>query len=468
MKIDVFPVCVELSTTDPLSAYASLRSPGSYLLESCEGSEKTARYSFIGFNPALVLSYVGGAADLVVYDQTLSAVDVDLLDSSDAFACARSLMGFFKPLSDERAPFFGGLAGYYAYESAYRLEAEFLNPTDFSDAECELVLAKNNIIFDHVGGKTYLTENVFDNVCDEADARKRLEEIKRQLAGGIGLLQCSAHPCHATPNLTKDAFVKGVMKIKEHICAGDVFQAVLSQRFEVSSGIDPFAAYLRLREVNPSPYMYFFDLAALKIAGASPETLVKVGGSNARINPIAGTCKRGVDAEEDLRLATALLADEKECAEHVMLVDLGRNDLGKVCRFGSVCVDRFMEVERYSHVQHIVSEVEGSLDDGEDSFSALRAVFPAGTVSGAPKTRAMQIIKNLEPESRGPYAGCVGYFSFNGNMDFAITLRTIFFRNSKAYVQAGAGIVADSEPEKEYHETLHKVGVLLDVLGVKL
>ncbi|MDI6654669.1 MAG: anthranilate synthase component I family protein, partial [Candidatus Hydrothermarchaeota archaeon] len=252
--------------------------------------------------------------------------------------------------------------------------------------------------------------------------------------------------------------------VKEYIYAGDIFQAVLSQRFECEVNADPLSIYLLLKEINPSPYMYFLEFDKLKIIGSSPEILVKVDNGKVVVRPIAGTRPRGSNVVEDEQLAREMLNDPKERAEHVMLVDLGRNDIGKVSKFGSVCVDEFMAVEKYSHVQHIVSNVVGELQEGKDSFDALEASFPAGTVSGAPKVRAMQIIEELEPSRRGIYAGSVGYFCFDLNMDFAITIRTIIIQNGRAYIQAGAGIVADSVPEREYQETVNKGKAMLKAI----
>jgi len=268
-------------------------------------------------------------------------------------------------------------------------------------------------------------------------------------------------------NVTKEEFMANVRRAKEYIEAGDIFQVVLSQRLQVQLEADPFEVYRRLRSLNTSPYMYYLHFGGIQIVGSSPEMLVRVEQSTVETRPIAGTCRRGGNQAADDALARELRADPKECAEHLMLVDLGRNDLGRVCEFGSVKVTRLMEIERYSHVMHLVSVVQGKLNAGRDAYDALASCFPAGTLSGAPKIRAMEIIEELEPVRRGPYGGAIGYLSFNGNLDACITIRTIVIKGGTAYIQAGAGIVADSDPEQEYEESLRKAEALLQAIGMR-
>ncbi|HEX9019157.1 MAG TPA: chorismate-binding protein, partial [Anaerolineaceae bacterium] len=335
------------------------------------------------------------------------------------------------------------------------------------------LLADTVVAFDHAFGRLLLIANILPDArgadAARADAEARLDAIAVRLAGPLPPLDNSPVPSASTSlrsNVTREQFVESVKAAKEHISAGDIFQVVLSQRLSRETNASPFAIYRALRRLNPSPYMYFFDFCGLlegpdlRVIGASPELHVRLEGQLATVRPIAGTRPRGKTTAEDLALERELLADPKELAEHVMLVDLARNDLGRVCQFGSVRVSEKMAIERYSHVMHIVSQVEGSLRPTFDAFDLVRATFPAGTVSGAPKIRAMQIIHELEPDSRGPYAGAVGYFASDGSLDTCITIRTLVMRGQTISVQAGAGIVADSDPEREYQETLNKARAL--------
>ncbi|MEM2082068.1 MAG: anthranilate synthase component I, partial [Candidatus Bathyarchaeia archaeon] len=349
--------------------------------------------------------------------------------------------------------FAGGAVGYISYDAIrYWEKLQRKAPDDIGFPDVQFGFYDDGIVFDHKQRQAFYYYSSEDRFTE-------FEKLIKQPANGEAVR-------HQQPkmNVTKEQFEESVKKAKEYIAAGDIFQVVLSKRYELHFTGDLIAFYRSLREINPSPYMYFLKTADRQIVGSSPEMLVRVDNRMAETFPIAGTRPRGANALENARLAKELLADPKERAEHVMLVDLARNDIGKVAKFGSVHVPEFMKVHRYSHVQHLVSHVTGVLREDKDCFDVLRAVFPAGTVSGAPKVRAMEIIEELEPTRRGPYAGAVGYFSYNGNADFAITIRTLFAHERKAYIQAGAGIVADSVPEKEWFETNHKAEALMKAL----
>ncbi|MEE8168870.1 MAG: anthranilate synthase component I family protein, partial [Candidatus Hydrothermarchaeales archaeon] len=333
---------------------------------------------------------------------------------------------------------------------------------DLQQNDAEFMFVKDLIVFDHWREEVLLVSNIL--LQNSGNLQEELGNAMEKIRGLEALVKESkprsprydGGTIEIKSNFTRETFEEVVRKTKEYIYAGDILQGVLSQRFACDTKADPFDIYLALKEINPSPYMYFLEFGELKIIGSSPEILVRVDRGKAIVRPIAGTRPRGNDVVEDESLAREMMNDPKERAEHVMLVDLGRNDVGKVSRFGTVNVNEFMAIEKYSHVQHIVSNVEGELRDDMDAFDVLEASFPAGTVSGAPKVRAMQIIEELEPHRRGIYAGAVGYFCFNRDMDFAITIRTIVMQGAKAYVQAGAGIVADSDPAREYQETVNK------------
>jgi len=440
----------------PTDIYAALRkkSEHTFLLESAIVGEKIARYSFLGGNPEKMLRIKDGV------------LSVDGRESSLKDSPASGLRDFipkYNVYKDGLPKFFGGLLGYFAYDMARYFEDIGLSTTDdLGHDDARFMFVKDLVVFDHWRDEMLLISNlVIDNESEVAEKyRSAVEKIKE-----LEEIVDSAVPSKTTfnekrvemkSNFKKEEFMACVEQAKEYIYAGDIFQVVLSQRFECQMNADPLHVYLALKEINPSPYMYFLEFGDMKIVGSSPEILVKVDGKKAVLRPIAGTRPRGRDAVEDEALSREMLNDPKERAEHVMLVDLGRNDIGRVSKFGSVEVDEFMVVEKYSHVQHIVSNVTGEINDGIDSLDVLEASFPAGTVSGAPKVRAMQIIEELEPVKRGTYAGAVGYFAFNMDMDFAITIRTIIIQNGKAYVQAGAGIVADSDPEREYQECVNK------------
>jgi anthranilate synthase component 1 len=437
-------VRVRTHTLNPVDVYASLRkdSTHSFLLESAILGEKIARYSFLGRDPVEVLR---------------------LKDEADPLGAVRTALPRYRVSRGRLPPFFGGLIGYFSYDIIRHFEdIGDATEDDLHHPEAELMFVKDLVIFDHWREEILLVSNLILETEDHlegayAEGIRALEGLEEALEGASPIAPAyNGGHIQVRSNFKKREFEEAVRRAKEYIYAGDIFQVVLSQRFECPAPKDPFNTYLVLKELNPSPYMYFLEMGELKIIGTSPEILVKVQGDRATVRPIAGTRPRGKDAVEDESLRREMVNDGKERAEHTMLVDLGRNDLGKVSRFGTVVVDEFMEVEKYSHVQHMVSNVTGTLEKGKDAFDALEASFPAGTVSGAPKVRAMEIIEELEPTRRGIYAGCLGYISFQGDMDMAITIRTIVVQKGRAYVQAGAGIVADSVPEKEYQETVNK------------
>ena len=454
----------------PVSAFLKIAEHSDYafLFESVEGGEQVARYSFLGKDPFLVLRSRRGRT---IVDR--SGVTTE---SSEPFVpVLRKLMAEF------RAPFVqglprltGGAVGFIGYDAAVEFEgalAEAWKKVPPSDAEdAGFMLFDTVLAFDHVKHRILIIANarvtadedlaaLYQFACAKIQFLER--ELERSLSHGKA---GGGRAPEVQSNVTRETYENGVRTIKEHIAAGDIYQAVLSQRFQANVSADPFTVYRALRHVNPSPYMYFIRMGGFAIVGSSPEMLVRVEGQHVETHPIAGTRPRGRNEEEDLRLADELKRNEKERAEHVMLVDLGRNDLGRVCEFGSVRVPQYMGLERYSHVMHLVSTVEGRLADTHDHLDALVSCFPAGTVSGAPKIRAMQILSQLEPTRRDLYAGAVGYIDFAGNLDFCIAIRTITIRDGVARVQAGAGIVADSNPAAEYEETRDKARALLQAI----
>jgi anthranilate synthase component 1 len=412
-----------------------------------------ARYSFIGTEPLLVL-------------RTGNENPVDPLNMVE------KKLAQFRPVSIANLPrFHGGMVGYLSYEVARyfeRLPCPVQDPQGLP--ESVLMLAGTLLVFDHVTHKIKVVSHAhLDGDVDTAyrEATCKIDDLVNRLKQPMHsetLRNAPPDRSEVSSNFAPAEFEAIVSKAKEYIYAGDVIQAVLSQRLARRTDANPFAIYRALRSINPSPYMYYLQLGDFYIAGASPELLVRVEDGIVSTHPIAGTRRRGKDATEDLALEEELRHDEKERAEHIMLVDLGRNDIGRISEPGTVEVTQLMDVERYSHVMHLVSHVQGKLRAGLSQFDALRSCFPAGTVSGAPKIRAMEIIAELEREQRGPYAGAVGYFDFSGNLDTAIAIRTIVIKNNIAYIQAGAGIVADSVPEREYQESLNKAQALLSAI----
>jgi anthranilate synthase component 1 len=455
----------------PVSVYLKLRdSSPSFLLESVEKGEQMGRYSFIGVQAPLALLARGsevsikGAGGAVLETRTAH----DPLDVVKDFVHQRT------PIHVDGLPrFIGGAVGYLSYDWVRFVErlpataGDELGLPDFV-----FLLADNLVIFDHVRHRLLVLANCRlegDVTAAYADAIARIDQIVARLRQPLAMPETPNVLGNTAwqSNVSEGQFAAIVLQAKEHIAAGDIFQVVLSQRLTRPSEADPFTIYRALRMTNPSPYMYFLELPSddagghpLRLIGSSPEIHVRLEDGKALLRPIAGTRWRGATSEEDVQLAADLLADPKERAEHVMLVDLGRNDLGRVCEYGSVHTPTLLAVERYSHVMHIVSDVQGQLRPEFDAFDLLRATFPAGTVSGAPKVRAMEIIEALEGTRRGPYAGCVGYIGYDGNMDTCITIRTVVMRGNTCTLQAGAGIVADSDPAYEWRETLNKARAL--------
>ena len=446
----------------PVGVYRKLGAePNSFLLESVEQGERWGRYSFIGLNPFTVMTARDGA---VTFDgeQPPSAADAP----DPLTALERALFGYKAPALPGLPPLHGGAVGYVGYDVVRYIERLPQTTTDdLGLPELWLLFTGQLLVFDHLRQRLSVISNVVigdDPAAQYDDAVARAEALVARIGaatgpGGLGEApHLDGSVGEIRSNQTPADYMAKVERAKEHIAAGDIFQVVPSQRFETDTTAQPFDVYRVLRLVNPSPYMFYLQFPGVAIVGSSPEPHLRVFGREATIRPIAGTRPRGNDVEEDEKLAADLIADEKERAEHVMLVDLARNDLGRVCEPGTVRVEELMQIERYSHVMHIVSSVRGELAGGMTAFDALKASFPAGTVSGAPKIRAMEIIDDLEPTRRGPYAGAVGYFDFSGNLDTCIGLRTGYLRGGKAYLQAGAGIVADSVPEREEQETRDK------------
>ncbi len=466
--MQVFPVYIDIEERDPEKAYEAIRGKDTYLLESSEGGEKVARYSFIGFNPIVKLTIEGKNTDLRILDPSLRSFETK---GDNPLEVMRNLMNKFELVENPISRFFGGFVGYFSYDIIrYFIDLNSNTKNDLKEPDCEFILAKNNVIFDHKENKTYLLSHQFleEREIDKETIEKELREIADEISEFLSSKEKRIQsPGNFSSNITRKEFEENVKAAKDYIYSGDILQVVLSQRLETEFSGDKFSIYRKLKKINPSPYMYYLDLGDRKIVGSSPEMLVRVESGRVETYPIAGTRPRGKTEEEDKRLEREMLQDEKERAEHLMLVDLGRNDVGRIAKFGTVKVKKFMQVEKYSHVQHMVSEVVGELKEGKDEFDALRSIFPAGTVSGAPKVRAMEIIEELEPTKRGIYSGCVGYFSFNRNLDTAITIRTIVFEKEKAYIQVGAGIVADSKPENEYQETMNKGKGMLKALEVE-
>jgi anthranilate synthase component 1 len=459
----------------PVSAFLKIAEHSDYafLFESVEGGERVARYSFLGKDPFLVLKVRGGRT---MIDRSGVQTETD----EPFVPVVRRLMAEFQsPYVPGLPRLTGGAVGFIGYDAAPLLEPaleEAWRGAPWASGEAEddagFMLFDTVLAFDHVKHRILIVANARITADEDLEALygfacAKIGFLERELERGLSHAEAGkSGPPEVRTNQTKEHFENGVRTIKEHIAAGDIYQGVLSQRFEADITADPFTVYRALRHVNPSPYMYFMRLGGLSIVGSSPEMLVRVEGGRAETHPIAGTRPRGVTDEDDLRLGEELRRNEKERAEHVMLVDLGRNDLGRVSEFGSVRVPQYMTLERYSHVMHLVSRVEGRLAADQDHLDALVACFPAGTVSGAPKIRAMQILAGLEPTRRDVYAGAVGYIDFAGNLDFCIAIRTITIRDGKARVQAGAGIVADSNPAAEYEETRDKARALLQALAM--
>ena len=451
--------CISGDLETPVTLYSKYVGKNrGFLLESAEMPK--GRYSFMGKNPFLTIK---SKKEKVVVEcrGKLSVVDGKALD------VVRKHVDKYKIINDSDIPFVGGAAGTIGYDIIRQYETlPEINGDTLGFPDTNLFFVKELIAFDHRYQKINLIVLDEDTGQGKARAEQRLEQMEQSIKIPVRLPDiCDKFACgSAEPNVTKDEFCAMVNKAKEYIYEGDIFQVVLSQRWKIVCGADSFTLYRKLRQINPSAYLFYFDFGDYQIAGSSPEMLVGVRGGKVTTCPIAGTRRRGENAAEDEELAKDLLGDPKEQAEHVMLVDLGRNDMGRVAKIGSVKVPTMMEVRNYSHVMHLVSLVEGEKREGIDSFDVLSTFLPAGTLSGAPKIRAMEIIEELEPEMRGTYGGAIGYFGFDGDMDMCIAIRTMLINDGNVYMQAGAGIVADSIAEKEYEETESKAEALIKVL----
>lgn len=474
----VIPLCTEMPLPDlsPLEIYTGTRTGCGFLLESMEGSEKLARYSFIGIDPAFTVT-INENVQLKGCEPYISIARDP--EGKDPVEKIRSILSRFHYMNVKAPRFFGGMVGYFAYDCIYSLFEKIHEGkpprarNELSGPDASFMFTKDCIVIDHRDKKLYIFSSPFltydsDAAGEYTRCAKRIGILSDHIARleQSGEHQCTEDvpPATGTPftsQVSQDVFERSVGRVKEQIVAGQIFQAVLSRRMECRISRDPFRIYAALRTINPSPYMYYLDFGDEKVIGASPEMLVRVERRRVTTVPIAGTRPRGKTRKEDEQFAQDLLNDAKERAEHTMLVDLARNDLGRVCRFGSVEVSEFMNIEKFSHVQHIVSTVNGTLKDNLDCYDAFKSCFPAGTVSGAPKIRAMQIIDEQEGSPRGIYAGAVGYIGFDRNLDFAIAIRTVIVRNGIASVQVGAGIVADSIPALEFAETESKAAAMI-------
>ncbi|MCX8030204.1 MAG: anthranilate synthase component I [Thermodesulfovibrionales bacterium] len=466
----------------PVNAYLKLNIRPSFLLESVVGGEIWARYSFIGIEPTLILTY----NNKKVYIN--SSNKNEIIETDDPLKLIKEILSRYNPIYVKGLPrFTGGFVGYIGYDVVKCFEKipDFQKPSiDMPDIF--LMLTDTIVIFDNLKQTIKVVYNAF--ISGEEDLEKIYTKAERRINiiidrlqgnGSCGSSTINHHPMkiisekegpvssiyeNFSSSFSRSGFLSAVEKAKEYVRSGDIIQVVLSQRFQKFADTQPFTIYRAIRLINPSPYMYYIDSGDFQLVGSSPEILVRLEGDRIILRPIAGTRRRGESDYEDKLLEEDLRNDPKERSEHIMLVDLGRNDVGRVSKIGSVRVTELMTIERYSHVMHLVSSVEGKLREGLDAFDVLRACFPAGTVTGAPKIRAMEIIEELEPVKRGPYAGAVGYLSFSGNMDTCITIRTILIKGGIIYIQAGAGIVADSIGENEYFETVNKATAMMKAI----
>ncbi|WP_340689935.1 anthranilate synthase component I [Hydrogenobacter thermophilus] len=469
----VIPLFEEVlaDTETPLSLFLKLKKQEQYniLLESAEGGTKWGRYSFIIRSSSLTFKYRKG------YGEVLRKGKVWCFESKDPLGVLKKLIGDFIPYKDDRLPrFWGGLVGYIGYDIAkYYEPIKDEKPDPISTYDIFMVLTDLVVVHDNLTGKIKILSPIFTDGDVEREysrAKETIELAKEDIFGKcvppVNYPEVEPELSQWQCNMSKEEFERLVLRAKEYIASGDVIQVVPSLRFSKVFKGKPDDLYRVLRFLNPSPYMYYLDFGQIKVVGSSPEVLVRLEEGRAETRPIAGTRRRGNTEEEDRAMEEELLADQKERAEHLMLVDLARNDIGRVAKSGTVKVEEFMKVERYSHVMHIVSHVVGQIKEGLDAVDVIKATFPAGTVSGAPKVRAMQIIEELEPERRGIYAGSVGYLSFQGNTDMAIAIRTAVLRGDEVFVQAGAGIVADSDPEREWWECISKAKALMKAVSI--
>lgn len=472
--IDTFVKCAEqgnlipvyreiLADIDtPVTALVKLGSKSHiFLLESVEGGEKWGRYTFLGSDPRIIFSVNG--EDVLIQD---NGVIKSLKHQGDPLKYLKELLNVYRPVHIDGLPrFYGGAVGFLGYDMVRFFEKLDAQPTDdLKTCDSIFMFTDTLIVFDNIRHTIKVVscaftdkgedlKKIYDQTINKIDKIIHLLRMPVEVKERYGKVK-NESSLHS--NMTPESFKNIVRRAKEYIVAGDIIQVVLSQRFHTENGIDPIDLYRALRYVNPSPYLFFLKFEDMFLIGSSPEVMVRLEEGIAELRPIAGTRRRGKTEQEDRHLADELLEDPKERAEHVMLVDLGRNDLGRIARIGSVQVNQLMAVERYSHVMHLVTNIQAQLSEGKDCFDVLKATFPAGTLSGAPKVRAMEIIDELEPTRRGPYGGAVGYFSYTGNMDLCITIRTILVKNGKIFIQVGAGIVADSDPDMEYLETVNK------------
>lgn len=472
-KGNLIPVYCELLTDfeTPISCFCKIdKSDYSFLLESVEGQERIGRYTFLGSNPSLVIKSKNDTIEILEEGRVKK-----YKTSKNPLDEIKKIMSKFKFVKVKGIPrFCGGLVGYLGYDIVRFIEDLPHNTKDsLKLPDSILMLTDTILIFDHVNKTVKVVSNAYikNGKANAAyqKATKKIDKIvqclKKDYSAKINLgKRKRTTPSVIESNFTKENFKKIVMKAKRYIKMGDIIQVVLSQCLKTKIETEPFNIYRTLRYINPSPYMYYLKFKELKLIGSSPEIMVRLEDKKVELRPIAGTRPRGRSDKEDKRLINELINDPKERAEHIMLVDLGRNDIGRVSMYGTVEVPELMTIEKYSHVIHLVSDCTGKLKKGKDMFDVIKGAFPAGTVSGAPKVRAMEIIEELEVDKRGPYAGCVVYFGFTGNLDSCITIRTIVVKQNTAYIQAGAGIVADSVPEKEYQETLNKAKAMLEAI----
>lgn len=472
-NVRLVPISEEFSmdTQTPIGLFMRFaHEENSFLLESVEGGERWARYSYIGRRPFMIFKSTGSHITLIENGRQTEK-------DGNPFEELKRLFSEYKGVSFEGMPgFCGGAVGYIGYDMVRQIEHLPGAPEDdIGLPDCYLGFYDEIITYDHLKQRIIITVNAAAS-CDinrayssYRQAEERISQTREELINLLNMKTAESSSANTELKMestfTREGYMAAVEKAKKYIADGDIFQVVLSQRFSAETDIDPLSVYRILRTLNPSPYLYYLKFEDAIIAGSSPELMVKVEDNIVETCPIAGTNRRGGDEAEDEKLARELLSDEKEIAEHTMLVDLGRNDIGKVSKFGSVKVTDPMHIEKYSHVMHIATNVAGELEEGKDCFDALHAVLPAGTLSGAPKVRAMQIIDELEPIKRGCYGGCVGHIGFDGSLDTCITIRTLVFHKGRAFVQAGAGIVADSVPEKEYQETLNKGQALFSAIS---
>ncbi len=478
---NLIPVYKEYVVDTETPASLFIKATGSegkgFLLESIEGAKNLSRYSFIGAGCNNLIEFSDGVFSLINNGERIYRVKTE----NPLIELENILKSFHLFKNPELRHFVGGAAGYLSYDLVRNFEKISLPEKNLDIPEIMLYLTDLVIVFDHLLNRIKIISTI--KIGSKIDAGRaydisveRIEELEEKIrksadnnfTGSFGSRGIDSNRTNLKldSNFKKEKFIEGVEKAKRHIIEGDAFQIVLSQRFYTGKFSDAFSIYRGLRTINPSPYMYYFNFGGLKIAGASPEPLIKIRGRKILTCPIAGTRKRGGNSREDRAMIKSLLGDEKEKAEHNMLVDLARNDVGRVCEYDSVKVKKYMSVEKYSHVMHMVSRVEGLLDKRYSIYDALKSVFPAGTLSGAPKIRAMQIISELEPDRRGPYGGAVGYFGYDGNLDSCITIRTAVVKDGIVYIQAGAGIVYDSKPENEYNETLNKAAAIFRAISL--